>query len=69
MQTISNCEINLILTSSENCVVTRRTFREKTVGTDTNENPKCPKINNPTNTTFKITNTKLYGRDFCYFIS
>ena len=46
-----NCEINLILTWSENCVLTRKAT---IVGVSDN------RINNPTNSTFKITDTKLY---------
>ena len=57
---LSNCEINLILTWSKNCVITNRARREKTAGTSTDENTQFPEINNPTNATFKITDTKLY---------
>ena len=57
---LSNCEINFILPWSESFKITSRALREKTVGTDTNKNPKCPKIINPKNATFKTTNTKLY---------
>ena len=46
-----NSEINLILTWSENCVVTNRARREKTVGTGTDENPQFSKIHNPTKET------------------
>ena len=55
-----NCEINLILTWSENCVLTSKVTRDKFIGTGTDENPQFPEINNPTNATFKITDTKLY---------
>ena len=44
-----NSEINLILTWSENCVLTSKETRDAD-----------PAINNPTNGTFKITDTKLY---------
>ena len=54
-----NCEINLILTWSENCVIRNRALRENTVGTNNDQNPQFPEINNRTNVTFKITDTKL----------
>ena len=54
-----NCEINLILTWSENCVLTTGSYRENNVGTATDQNPQFPKINNRTNATFKITDTKF----------
>ena len=57
---LSNCEINLILTWSKNCVIANRARWEKTAGSSTDENTQFPEINNPTNTTFKITDTKLY---------
>ena len=47
-----NCEVSLILTWSENCVLTDikiRTARGTRVA-----------VNAPTNATFKITNVKLY---------
>ena len=47
-----NCEINLILTWSENCVLTSKATRDA--------DPAVAAINNPTNATFKITDTKLY---------
>ena len=50
-----NCEINLILTSSENCVLTSKATRD----TDPDTNPAAAAIDNLTNTTFKITDTKL----------
>ena len=55
-----NREINLILTWSENCVITCRAYREKIVGTGTDQNLQFPEINNPTNATLKMTDTKLY---------
>ena len=55
-----NCEINLILTWSENCVLTSKATRGKFIGTGTDQNPQFSEINNPTNATFQITDTKLY---------
>ena len=55
-----NCETNLILTWSENCVLKSKVTRDKFIGTGTDENPQFPEINNPGNSTFKITYTKLY---------
>ena len=51
-----NCEINLILTSSENCILTSKTTRDA----DPDADPVVAAINNPTSVTFKITDTKLY---------
>ena len=51
-----NCEINLILTWSENCVLTSKATRDE----DPDDNPAVAAIGNPTNTTFKITDIKLY---------
>ena len=51
-----NCEINLILTWSENCVLTSKTKRDADPGAD----PAVIAVNNPTNSKFKITDTKLY---------
>ena len=51
-----NCEINLILTWSENCVLTSKATRDANL----NAHPAVAAINNPTNATFKITDTKLY---------
>ena len=55
-----NCQLNLILTWSENCVITNRARREKIFGTDNDQNPHFLELNNPTNVTFKLTDTKLY---------
>ena len=55
-----NCEINFILTWSEKCVLTSEVGRDKIIGTSSDENPQFSEINNPTNATFKITDTKLY---------
>ena len=51
-----NCEINLILIRSENCVMTCKTTRD----VNPNANPAVAAINNPTNVDFKITDTTLY---------
>ena len=58
-----NCEINLILTWSENCVLTSKTTRD--AGPDAE--PSVATIDNTTNATFKQIDTKLYVR--CYFIN
>ena len=50
-----NCEVSLILTWSENCVIASRTYREAVAG-DT----PIAEINNPANSAFKIKDTKLY---------
>ena len=55
-----NCEINLILTWFENCVLTSKVQSDKFFATGSDENPQFSEINNPTNVTFKITDTKLY---------
>ena len=52
-----NCEINLILTWSENCVLASKT---KDAVPAQGENPAVAAIDNPTNATFKITDTTLY---------
>ena len=49
-----NCEINLILTWSENCVLTSKATRDAVPA------PGVTRVNNPINATFKITDTKLY---------
>ena len=51
-----NCEINIILTSSENCPLTSKATRDE----DPDANPAVAAIDNSTNATFKITDTKLY---------
>ena len=51
-----NCEINFILTWSENCVLTSKATRDP----DPDANLAVVAIDNPTNATFKITDTKLY---------
>ena len=55
-----NCEISLILTWSEDCVLTRKAARDKLIGTGTDKNPQFSEIDNPKNATFKIADTKLY---------
>ena len=52
-----NCEINLILTWSENCVLASKT---KDAVPAQGENSAVAAIDNPTNATFQITDTKLY---------
>ena len=51
-----NCETNLILTWSENCVITSEATREP----DTAADPAVAAVNNPRNITFEINDTKLY---------
>ena len=51
-----NYEISLILTWSENCVITSKATTEA----DPDPNPAVAGINNPTNAVFKITDCKLY---------
>ena len=50
-----NCETNLILTWSENCVLTVNAKREAYP----DANPAVATIDNPTNATFKIRDAKL----------
>ena len=45
-----NCEINLILAWSENCLLTSKATRNA----NPDANPAVAAINNPTNATFKI---------------
>ena len=51
-----NYEVSLTLTWSESCVITSKAYREA----DPDANPAVDKINNPTNATFKITDTKFH---------
>ena len=51
-----NCEVSLILTWSQNCVLTSRTYREANPHAD----PAVAGINKPTNATFKIKGATLY---------
>ena len=48
--------MSLTLTWSEHCVITSKETREA----DPDANPAVAGINNPTNATFKIKDTKLY---------
>ena len=47
-----NCGVSLILTWSENCVLTRKTYRRAVAAVD--------EVTNPTGAAFIITNCKLY---------
>ena len=51
-----NCEINLILTCSGNCVLTSKA----TGDVDPDAHTAVAAIDNPTNATFKIIDKKLY---------
>ena len=53
-----NCEINLTLTWSENCILTEITTQAAVL--EQGDNPARPAINAPASATFKITDTKLY---------
>ena len=53
-----NCEINLILTWYEKCVLTSKATRDTVPAQG--GNPAAAAVNNPTNATFQITDTKLY---------
>ena len=53
-----NLEINLILTWSENCVLTNKATRDAVPAQG--GNPAVSKINNQTDATFKIEDTKFY---------
>ena len=53
-----NCEINLILTWSENCLLTSKATRDAVSAQG--GNPAVTRINDPTNATFQITDTNLY---------
>ena len=53
-----NCEINLILTWSENCVLTSKATRDAVPAQG--GNPAVSRVNVPTNATFKSTIVKLY---------
>ena len=50
------CKINLILTWTENCVLTSKVTRDA----DPDADPEVAAIDNLTNAIFKITDTKLY---------
>ena len=51
-----NCELNLILTLSENCVLTSKATRDA----NPDVNPAIAAVNYPTKAIFQITDTKLY---------
>ena len=51
-----NCEINLALTCSENCVITSKATKDP----DTNADRGIPTRSFTTNATFKIKDSKLY---------
>ena len=53
-----NCEINLILTWSKNCVIKSKATRNAIPAQG--GNPAVAAVNNSTNATFKIKDTKLY---------
>ena len=53
-----NCEINLILAWSENCVLTSKATRDAVPAQG--GNPAVAAIDNTTNAIFKIIDTKLY---------
>ena len=52
-----NCDINLILTWSENCLLTQN---KATRDADPDAGPVVAAIENPASATFKITDTKLH---------
>ena len=51
-----NCEINLVLTCSENCVIISKAARDA----DPDADSAVAAVNNPTIAKFKIIDTKLY---------
>ena len=53
-----NCEINLILTWSEKCVLTSKAARDAVPAPG--RNPAVSNVNNPTGATFKTKDTKLH---------
>ena len=54
--TLINYEINLILTWSKNCVITSKATRDA----DIDAIPEVAAVNNPTDATFEINDTKLH---------
>ena len=58
-----NCEVSLIWTGSENCVITSKAYKEEIAG-----DSLVTGINNLTEETFKITDTKLHV-PIMYFIN
>ena len=55
---LTNCEVSLTCSWSENCVLTNITTQ--TARASQGDNPARPATHAPTNATFKITDTKLY---------
>ena len=55
---LTNCQVSLTLTWSENCVLTDIT--KQTARAPQGDNPARPAIRAPTSATFKITDTKFY---------
>ena len=53
-----NCEINFILSWTENCVLTNKATKDAVPAQG--GKPAVSRINNPTGAKFKITDTKLY---------
>ena len=53
-----NCQINLILTWAEKCVLTSKATRDAVPAQG--RNPAVTAVNNPTNATSQIKDTKLY---------
>ena len=51
-----DCEVNVTLTWSENCVLTSKA----TIKADHDADPAVAAVNNPTNATFQIKDTKLH---------
>ena len=54
---LTNRKASLALTQSESCVITSQATREPYLDAD----PAIARINNPSNATFEIKDTKLYG--------
>ena len=55
-----NYELLLTLSWFKNYVITTRAYKDKFVGTGTNENPRFPEVNSLSKCTFQLTDTKLY---------
>ena len=53
-----NCEVSLILTWSENCVLISKTYKRAVASQG--DNPPVDGISNPTGAIFKIKDTKLF---------
>ena len=53
---LNNCEINLVLTWSDNFVITSKATRNANCDAD----PEVAGVNNPTKAIFEITDMKLY---------